>query len=135
MAISNSYDDYWKLPTYGEKNSSQLCERLKARGFLLQKKTTKSELLAMLHRYERGERCYEMLTNLELRNLRLGRHHLYTERDQTTRDGRLNLIRTLRANDTTGCSFRRFTDLPPELRGRVYDYYIASFHSTLETPV
>lgn len=91
----------------------------------------------MINRYLRGERCHETLSDMELRKARFGANDLWRERDKMSYSGRMELIQTLRERETDPCgtSFKRFQQLPPELRARVYEYYIVSFPKCLRTPV
>lgn len=52
--------------------------------------------------------------------------------DSDTRD---RLLRALTKASHVGKQFHRFLDLPPELRTRVYEFYVAAFPENLLLPV
>lgn len=139
MTISNGFDSYWKLDTYDELTKDTIYRRLQALGLdKVSLSRTKADLVTILHRHDSGRICFDRYTDAELwaRGLQYRReHNVVRNRDNTiSHAARVRLIKFLEEQDDAKYTFKRFLDIPPELRNRVYEFYIADFPSSLKLP-
>ncbi|KAK5701801.1 hypothetical protein LTR97_004619 [Elasticomyces elasticus] len=134
-----AFNTYWTLDPYNNINMSHLKERLET----LDERTTKIKfcrrtLEVYMQRIDRGLLRYDLCEADELLDFAAARH--ITIRDYVTEDTK---PATLRRNHASlveqlwhaddNATFP-FTRLPPELRVKVYDFYIDGFSRTLKTP-
>lgn len=122
-------DEYWKC----KRNTNILTAKeikaiLKDRGYAVGESTGKTRLISHLKRSDRGLISYNPYSNDELRRLVHARR-IWLDFDEEYRVGtREELLRALeRADDEP--TFNRFSDLPAELRTRVYKYHFSDFSS------
>ena len=67
MTVSNEYDNYWELDTYGNVKKHELFKRLKELGYARVRGTDlKPELVTLLQRHDSGLICYDKLSQGEL---------------------------------------------------------------------
>ncbi|KAF2480276.1 hypothetical protein BDY17DRAFT_327240 [Neohortaea acidophila] len=145
MTIQAAYDFYWRFDQYDHLSQSDLISTLITAGcsatIALE---SKPELIARKVRLDRGLLLYENCTDEELQQLvrrrllqpmesaykacGLPRHDIVDLR-KWWHDG---MIKKLEDADATG--FGKFLDLPPELRSRVYKFYVGSLPAVLSCP-
>lgn len=138
VGIFNAFNDYWKLNDYNGVVRRDLRARVIALGHPRVSPTRSvHELVQLLHRHERGQPCWDDYTDRELVIYSRGKECAVELRKngKLVSADRLKVINALEHLDTRGCSFDRFRDLPPELRTKVYDYYVAAFPEALHLPV
>lgn len=122
-----SLDSYWKLRNYRNVGVADLKERLRGAGYRVKSGTLKEEIIHLAQRIDRGLLCYDACTKGELEGFVDARSLTCCS------EGRDALSRTLVQEDDSP-KFRHFVDLAPELRSRIYSYYIAQFPEMLLTP-
>lgn len=145
MTIKPQYDSYWRLPKYESARNPALRVKLP---YGRSRQMSDEEYQALMKRNmstDRGLIIYEDCTDAELKKFVEGRLLKPMEspfgasdlpRDdikdlrQWWRDG---LIRRLTASDDSP-KFSKFVNLSPELRRRVYKFYIDSFPLVLYYP-
>lgn len=86
--------------------------------------SSKERVIHLLHRAEQGLPSYDRLSQEQLRTIADRR---CPNRPGPRRNGRRELIASLEKADLDGQKFRRFMDLPPELRVRIYEFHFESF--------
>jgi len=126
-------DVYWRLNRGREIRSGMkhLHWTLKAANYKPRAHITKSALIELLVHHEKGLLCYDECSDRELKKFVRDRNIARTE--ETT--DRLSLVSMLQADDASR-AFHRFSDLPAELRVRIYEFHIADFaDTTLYFPV
>ncbi|KAK4549767.1 hypothetical protein LTR36_005068 [Oleoguttula mirabilis] len=124
-----SLDSYWKLRSSSSESAEELRKRVRDAGYSAPTGTVKKEMVKMAQRAEKGLLCYDSCSTEEL--IRFAKN-----RDIPTADGvrtREN-YKSLLEHEDQKATFPRFTAMPPELRCRVYGYYVASIPQELETP-
>ncbi|KAF2766410.1 hypothetical protein EJ03DRAFT_178933 [Teratosphaeria nubilosa] len=131
-ASGSKLDDYCRLGTYGSWTATQLRSHLASVGYDVPKSTTKKDLVAMMQSKDCGPMCYDQCTHKELVKFAASRRIDISATKETTTNRR-RIIRTLVQADVER-TFDRFMDLPPELRSRVYDYYLLGFAKVLHLP-
>ncbi|TKA22189.1 hypothetical protein B0A50_08355 [Salinomyces thailandicus] len=107
---------------------------LKSRNYAVGSIRDTSRLREGLRRWELGQISYHAHTNDELRTL-IVRRKLDISRftDVGNRGTRGELLDLLERDDREP-KFYRFTELPPELRNRIYEYHFAGFRQPIYAP-
>lgn len=123
-----SYDQYWRC--YHENlNSKELIADLQKRGRDMSKSRFRHELVCEATRADRGELAYAKQNVHDLQRF-IRQRRLQPPKNVTSRR---RLVEVLKADDDRKV-FSKFLDLPPELRERVYGFYIANFPRVLTYP-
>lgn len=127
--MANGGNAYWKLEYKCSKRA--LLTALEAKGFNFQTPISKANLVKVQRRLDRGLLYYEdnRITTKEL-------SHFIKDRKLSppTSGLREAMVLVLTAADE-GQTFDRFSDLPPELRERIYGYYFSTFPKPLRCAV
>lgn len=123
-------DDYWKLEHYSGLKSKEMEQMLKDRGYDAGSRKSAENLSRHLQRADLGLRSYVKLQNSELKDLISKRR---PDMDVEIGNKREDLIDALEYADYHP-EFDRFTELPPELRAKIYAYYFAEFEEALVAP-
>ncbi|KAK4958081.1 hypothetical protein LTR10_004506 [Elasticomyces elasticus] len=127
----NSHDQYWRLSGFSAASKNDLLPLVKKGGYTALPKTiTKDTVLGYAYRIECEQLCYFRCSDAELKRF-------VRDRGIDIPEGRFRrstFIELLEEADEE-LAFTKFTDLPPELRTIVYDYYLAEFSEELRNPV
>ncbi|KAK4549768.1 hypothetical protein LTR36_005069 [Oleoguttula mirabilis] len=126
---SDSLDSYWRLNDYRKNTINDLRKRAKDAGYRVTGSMQKPELVALAHRMDRNMLCYDACTAAELDEFNRNRR---TSRQCFIKAAGVPSTALIMADEWR--VFRRFTKLPPELRCRIYAFYVAAFPETLTTP-
>ena len=118
--VSNSDADCWKLVEIGSPTSKYWREKLGEKNYLFNKCSNAARMRVHISRAERGLMSYEKRSVAELRSFCVNRKISILGLANSSRA----LVARLEGEDETGTTFRRFLDLPPELRLHVYEYYL-----------
>ena len=111
---------YWTLPAARSKDTKdRLRSQLEKIGCNPNASVSRPGLVALLQHHQLGYICCDNCTDNELKTFATDRH-LATGKAQLARARLVSLLLKADLNP----SFKRFYDLPPELRNRVYDLYI-----------
>lgn len=126
---SSGYDDYWRLPTHSRATAIDLRDFLLGKGYDVKKSDPKYKLIELRQRVHCGRVCYDSCSLVELTNF--ARDRGVDLRGATAKKA---IIVALNRADNAQ-TFDGFMQLPPELRNRIYDYYLLHFapHQTLPT--
>ena len=125
-------NDYWKLQTYGGLPVKDMKSILQQRGYDSGSIKDKEDLKLCLQRSDIGLLSYTTLTNNQLRDV-IHARRIETNDLAGKKGNRSELIDILDHADNNR-KFDKFTELPPELRNRVYEYYFAAFEAPLHAP-
>ncbi|KAK5127359.1 hypothetical protein LTR85_006698 [Meristemomyces frigidus] len=127
---TGTLDSYWKLDDYRIETTKSLQKRARDAGYKVSSNMQRSYLMTLMHRIDRKMLCYDLCTSEE-------RNKFGRDRGVVGSSGSplrpVTVTHDLRGADE-GWVFRRFTDLPPELRSRVYTFYMAALPDMLTTP-
>ncbi|KAK4549766.1 hypothetical protein LTR36_005067 [Oleoguttula mirabilis] len=129
--MSNEGDRYWRLGRFDRLTKAQLRPHLQAAGYPLKSNTDKPTMLHYGERIERNLLCYYPRTDAELRTFARDRR-LSIDGGRGAYRKRAMVEGLMAADDEQ--RFRRFLDLPPELRNEVYRWHMAAFPDGLLTP-
>ncbi|KAK3710080.1 hypothetical protein LTR37_010511 [Vermiconidia calcicola] len=128
------YNAYWRLHSYKSVSKHKLYEDVRRANRLVKKTANKVELVEAKHKVDKGLLCYIKCSVEELHAFAKARGILTATAKPTNASmSRRSFIQLLKAADNTP-TFKRFLALPPELRNRVYEYYMCSFSKRLRTP-
>lgn len=133
MVVYDTTNNYWRLDQYLQFNKTELQQHLKDLGFDgVGKRPDRDDLLRI------GQVRYDALSDHQLlqtaRNLKVEGSFPFSSRGKLNKFSRSRLLHEVERMDHRGQSFKRFMDLPPELRAQIYEYYVASFPQTIVTP-
>ncbi|KAF2161570.1 hypothetical protein M409DRAFT_58968 [Zasmidium cellare ATCC 36951] len=119
---SNNFksDDYWKLARHVGKPRKFYHTGLNTLNYKFNVSTTRPRLAYLVSRAQRGFMSYEKRSLNELKAFCTARKIQGVDRFA----GKRQLIALLEREDDAGASFNRFFDLPPELRNRIYSFYM-----------
>ena len=112
-------------------------DELKGLGFdKVRRSHNNDQLSSILKRHESGAVCFEKYSDNELWDKADGHmtYDLFFGGNTLSYANRLRLIERLQEQYDHNRNFRRLLDLPPELRRRVYEFYVADFPFTLKLP-
>ncbi|USW58434.1 hypothetical protein Slin15195_G117530 [Septoria linicola] len=128
--LAPDHDAYWRLGTYETKSRSVLLQELQAKGYTFRSGISKSELVEVQQRLDRGLLHYgdKRITDKELLHFTENRRLL-----KPTANNRKAMVSVLMGGDETRV-FERFVELPPELRERIYKLHISTFPEYLFNP-
>lgn len=127
-ARTSNFDKYWRFD-HESLSCNQLVVELHKQGRKVAKSSHRSELIREANRTDRGELVYEKQNLVDLKRYILQRRLQLPQ----SRNSRNQLVAVLKADDDSKV-FSKFLDLPPELRERIYEFYIAGFPRMLEFP-
>lgn len=130
MARSSRSNNYWSLKTYTRANKQYLIRHLATLGYdKVHPSRTTAQLNEILHRHKRGQVCYDQYTDQKLVDLSRGTAWAVKAKTDGTlpHATRLRVVNSLQHADNRGSTFDRFLSLPPELRVKVYEHYVARF--------
>lgn len=137
MDISNELNRYWRLHDYSSLDKESLSTRVMALGTdQANLPGTRSQLVEILERHERGQICYDRYSDQQLEDL--SRSIGWAVRPLA--DGllwywtHLRLIEALQEADDDGRVFGKILSLPAELRLQIYEHHFATYPETLVTP-
>ena len=116
-------NEYWKLTSGAALLTRSLREYLSNKNFTTLKKTTKTRLKELYIRCQRGLLSYEGLSLRELRQFTAQRALLI---DNKATLNSINALKRLLEKADDDATFRRFSELPPELRQIVLLHYFDS---------
>lgn len=124
------HDDYWRLNDYQSTQRTTLLRDLERKGFTFRADIRKIELVEMQKRLDCGLLYYEdkRITKAELNRFIENRQLL-----KPVTSSRKAMISVLMGADEV-LRFNKFDDLPPELRERIYQFYVSSLPSQLFNP-
>lgn len=130
-----AHDGYWRLSKKRQDlTAKDIRSHLASRHYYTPHKMKKADLEDNLYRANRGLMSYYNITNDRLRGFLKDRK---IDLQQTIIGNRLGtareLIQVLQDADEN-LKFEKFTELPPELRNMVYEYYFASFDQPIYAP-
>lgn len=120
------WDEYWRLGDAHVNSVSELKERLRDAKFYFKSKARQVRLEELFLRSERGLLSYD---NCELHELQQFCRQRQLHSGKTQGDA----VGILEAADEEA-TFERLLDLPPELRNRIYSFYLESL-GPLELPI
>lgn len=129
MAVPQpGYNWYWRR-NYNSFSSKELRERLRQQGRQFAPSAEKWQLAEEVKRADRGDLAYGKQTVEDLQR------YVRQRRLQPPKNfnSRRRLTEVLKDDDDHKV-FPKFLDLPPELRERVYGFYLAGFPQVLEFP-
>ncbi|KXT03366.1 hypothetical protein AC578_3960 [Pseudocercospora eumusae] len=106
---------------------------LKHGGYTVPTKADRADLIDHCKRLWRDLPDYTQCTSNQLRKFNLDRRLISRTEYHDNRLHTKQLIRNLKAADEN-LTFRKFLDLPPELRCRIYDCYTKEFPANLRRP-
>ncbi|KAK4496508.1 hypothetical protein PRZ48_012488 [Zasmidium cellare] len=112
--------DYWKMYFY-RRSPKLLRSQLDKLDFSHHASTGGSRLAYLVTRAERSLMSYEKCSLDELRSFCAARK---VQVPESSSRKKTEHIRLLEEADENGMTFSRFLDLPPELRVRIYTYYM-----------
>jgi hypothetical protein len=124
------FDEYWKLPGYWLSWYKHLKEDLRAVSYKIPSGASKETLMHLSSRRDRGLLSYNNCSPSELRAFCIRRRLSLPRGSQPKKE---EFVKILEDADEAA-TFRRFLDLPPELRTSVYRFYFKSL-PRLEQPV
>lgn len=126
--ISDCFDDYWRQDTYARVSKAELVKRLDAVGHYIPRSySNQNSLATYLQRFDQGCPCYFTCTTDELQKFVTARG-LEVE---SSRRARATKLRTALENADAQRPFHKFMDLAPELRNRVYAFYMSEFNNNV----
>ena len=123
---------YWRPKDYDRPTAKQLKDMLEARRYYTGSVMEKKKLRECLKRSDRGLLSYLKYTNDELREL-IRIRGIDTDSISGDKGHRGELIDALEKEDDNR-SFGSFTQLPAELRARIYKYYFEDLEDSLHAP-
>ncbi|KXT13530.1 hypothetical protein AC579_4152 [Pseudocercospora musae] len=130
----HQHDDYWKLQSYSSWTAHRMKESLELRHYAVGKSYSKDKLEEALLRSDCGMQSYADKSHDDLRALIHNRgvdaSHVIRGSKVGSRGDLLSLLKTADMNPR----FERFSDLPPELRNKVYEHYFSEIRQTLYAP-
>lgn len=129
---SSQYWSYQSLHSYSEHKNPGLRQLLVDRGYAFGSGMTRAALLACLKRSDSGLLSYTGRANSELRDF-IQQRRLETNFKQGNIGTRTELVQLLNAADEDP-RFHRFMELPAEIRGIVYRFYLDEPKKRLLTP-
>ena len=124
--------EYWQLGQYHNLSVKEMKAMLAERHYDTGSIADKERLRRCLQRSDLGLLSYVKYKNDELREL-ITIRGIKTEFIKGNKGQRYELIDALEYEDNHR-EFRNFTNLPAELRTRVYEYYMADFTEPLTAP-
>lgn len=122
--------EYWKLDSGQSKSNQSLLEILTPK-HRVYKNTGRTRLREIYSRHQRGLLSYEGVPACELQTFIIQRALAPAVDIKPTI---ANLKKLLELADD-GAIFHRFSDLPPELRGKIYCHYFDSLHDEHSSPL
>ncbi|KAF2210075.1 hypothetical protein CERZMDRAFT_86390 [Cercospora zeae-maydis SCOH1-5] len=125
------YDTYWRLNTYHNTSRRALRRGLEDKGFTVRPDIRKAELIEVQQRLDRGLLSYE---DKRISNAELSRFVRDRRLPLPVASTRKAMVATLLGADEAA-RFEKFGDLPPELRERVYRFYMGSLPERLFCPM
>ncbi|KAK4496628.1 hypothetical protein PRZ48_012608 [Zasmidium cellare] len=135
-ASKDKHGSYWKLPSYNRapRLIRDITAELSRRNYQVPQRISREDAIDALQRSDRGLMSYHGLGNDELRGFINARRiqHAGTLKGESKATG-TRLIHILqRADDNP--RFERFSHLAPELRNRIYEYYLGSLAQPIYAP-
>ncbi|EMC97054.1 hypothetical protein BAUCODRAFT_436962 [Baudoinia panamericana UAMH 10762] len=132
---TNKHDDYWKLiPDQYKMTVKEMRTELQRRNYPVGGITDKGHLRHCLYRSDRGRLSHHTLTNRELRERIASRKIDASEVISKYRKGPREELLRLLEDDDMHPKFHRFSELPPELRVKLYEYYVGEFRQPIYAP-
>ena len=116
--------DYWKLRDGRSLDAYILRHELETENFFVFKNTSKSRLMVLFVRCQRGLPSYEGTPLRDLKRYAVQRALPPPAKRETT----LGAAKARLEQADDEATFDRFSDLPPELRQMIYAFYFKSFH-------
>ncbi|KAF7186785.1 hypothetical protein HII31_11882 [Pseudocercospora fuligena] len=123
-------DQYWRLNSYRKWTKAGLMSALQSSGIIVSSSLTRHALIGIKQRLDRAMLYYgdQRISMDELR--KFVRDRGLALPTPATRKAIVNVL--LHADETS--TFDRIQDLPPELREKIYEFYIDAFPEKLTCP-
>ncbi|PIA91563.1 hypothetical protein CB0940_09042 [Cercospora beticola] len=129
--VAYRHDKYWRLADYIGPSNAALTQQLEASNHHIPiYRPDRRTLAHYLQRRDRQLPCYFGCSVAELQQYVKARG---LELEQSRRSLTNKLLTALETADANP-SFEHLLDLPPELRNRIYECYMSSFGSVLQSP-
>ncbi|KAK4549782.1 hypothetical protein LTR36_005083 [Oleoguttula mirabilis] len=125
----NVHEDYWKLSNSDDLSHDQVTTALTSLGYTFSTSVPDARLKQLLSRAERSLISYEKCDREELAGFCTSRKLTFTGEDDVT-----PLLKILEHADE-GAKFVRFTELPAEMRVRIYGLHFETLGTAFEAPV
>jgi hypothetical protein len=121
------YVSYWKLEDYNKFTKEALKEKLGSAGYDFNKTSTRALLIIHAKRVDKGMLCYRHCTIDELKKSVTSRHLVLTSTSTISKSSLESLLITADNEPKISASDMGFLNLPPEVRNKIYGYYLSSF--------
>lgn len=132
LSETHEYNEYWTLSRHDRPKKEELLQIVKEQGRIVTRYTLKWQAVEMQNLTDRGFLPYESEAISVEELMRFIRNRGLPLPDTPEAD-RAACVKILEAADENQ-SFPRFTELPPELRERIYKLYLAEMPEVLLFP-